>query len=148
MSTDYIGAVAVHGVDGTLAFSGMLVTENLMTDAQMTDNFDSGELQNGNSDTVGVAANNRRSEATFTIIPYDSSGAVATARTKIVLPGKLATITITGFGTTPNQIAPLIGKWTYIGGGSIQLSRGGFVSMTLPCKRWGESTTVPTLPTV
>lgn len=148
MSTDYIGAVAVHGVDGTLAFTGLLTTENLMTDAQVTDNFDVGELQNGSSDTVGAAANNRRSEATFTIIPYDSAGAIATARTKIKFPGKLATVTIAGFGSAPNQIASFIGKWTYIGGGSQQLSRGGFVSMTLPCRRWGEDPTSPSLPTV
>lgn len=147
MSTDYIGAVAVHGVDGTLAFSGLLATANLLTDAQVTDQFDVGELGNGNSDTVGAAASNRRSEATFTIIPYDSAGTLATARDNIKFPGKLATVTIAGFGSGGNLIDNVVGLWTYIGGGSMTLSKGGFVQITLPCRRWGEDPTTPTLPT-
>ncbi len=140
MSTDYIGAVAVHGVDGRLSFTGVVSAvgtgDNLLTDAQVTDNFDVGELQNGSSDTIGAAANNRRSEATFTIIPYDSDGAV-TERAKAQFPNKLATVTIEGFGTAPNALLPFTGKWAYVGGGSMQVSRGGFISMTLPCRRWG-----------
>jgi hypothetical protein len=133
------GKAAVYGVTGTLAFAGAVVmstAENKMLGADITDTFDIPELKDGVGNIIGLAAVNRRHEATFDIVPSDTDGSptLADAKTAIKLPDPLAIVTIAGFGNTL-----IDGTWNYIGGGKITFSPDGYIKMSLPCRRVGDT---------
>jgi hypothetical protein len=128
------GKAAVHGVDGTLLFSGLLATENKLTAADLGDEFDLDYLEDGAGEIVGVAATSPKRTATFNIIPFDPSSpsTLTTAKTKVVLPTALATVTVASTG-----VASIDGTWNYAGGGRIGISKKGYVVVTLPCFQVG-----------
>ena len=156
MGQTYLGKVSVHGVNGQLAFTGVVVGDNIMTDGSMTHSFDTFKLKDGIGKTRGVAAVNEKNEATFTIIPIGATE--AEARALVIIPGMLGAVTVWGFcdataaalepgvpyaGT--NKINELRGRWTYVGGATVSASQGDFVKITIPCRRYGPPGT-PTIP--
>lgn len=142
MANKYAGKVAVHGIDGKIAFTGLLATENVLEEFEETDELEVDEFAEGDGHVIGLAGEKPIRRATFTIVPFDPSSpsTLATARSKIKLPTPFAKITVSGFGTSPNQIPDLVGDWTYTGGGTRRLGRAQRVRMTLPVARYGTST--------
>jgi hypothetical protein len=141
MAHKYAGKVAVHGIDGKIAFTGLLATENILEDSEGADELEVDEFTDGDGYVVGLAGEKPIRRETFTIVPFDPSNpsTVATARTKIKYPPPFATITVSGFGTSPNQIPDLVGDWTYMGGGTRRLGKGTRVRLTLPVARFGTA---------
>lgn len=141
----------MYGVDGSLIILGAASTDlsaanNKLTGATVTDNFPVAKITDG-SNTLALAAGERTLSATFTIIPWDGSGTtIASAKSNIKLPDKLATVKIYGFGIaaldgSTNGIAndATFATWNYMGGGSITLTPEGYVQVTLPCERYGDT---------
>ena len=139
MAVTYVGKVSVQGVSGTVAFTGVLVGENMLTDSvTVTDSFTVVKLKNGEGKTKGCAATDRKYDATFGIIPYSTT--IGAARALVKLPGMLGAVTIAGVGPCVN------GRWSYVGGGTVAATQTGYVKITLPCRRAGGTPAVPTLP--
>lgn len=132
------GTAAVHTVPGTLAFTGLVTTQNRMVGASVQDEFAVAELRDGNNNVIGAFASGRVRRATFDIVPYDSNGVLATAKSNVKLPDPLAVVTIAGFG-----VDELDGTWNYVGGGSIALSTDGYIRVTLPCAQYDTGNGTP-----
>ena len=113
MSRQLSGTAAIHSVDGTVTFSGLVAGANLLQGHNVTDSFDISKLQNGEGDIVGKAATGRELKATVDVIIIDSSDpqTLAAAKTNTVLPlSALMTVTIASTG-----IAFLDGAWNFEG---------------------------------
>lgn len=161
MALTYIGEFAILGVDGLVDVSGVIVAANFqMTGASMTDGGTTVfEHKNSEGQTVGFSAAGREQAATFTVTPLsttaagtaDGSGEDSPAteldavKATLVFPLPLATVAITGFGTTtPDLIKPFTGNWAYVGG-SITFNADGGLSMTLNCERYNEDPNTQTI---
>lgn len=129
------GKVAVYGIQGTVAFTGLLVTENKLVDWDFSDSADAGETKTGSNHFHSVSSSGDMAKANITIIPFDpdTPGTLATAKSKIVLPAALAKVTITA------PALPINGDWHYARakGGSVKPdSSGQALKVSLPLERF------------
>lgn len=145
MAQSLVGKATVYGVPGNLLFKSfdgattvLAAADNKMVGAALTDVTTKGLLKDGTGEVVGVCYNREAHQATFEIIPIDSStpSSLATAKTKIELPAVGAKVTIAGFGDSTYD-----GDWHYAGGGSITpgASETDPIKVTLPCERYGTT---------
>lgn len=137
------GKVTVCGIGGTVAYSGILVTENKLTDWDLSDTADAGETKDGLGFYLTVTTSGDVTKLTITLVPFDPSGApaLATAKSKVVLPPKLGKVTIASTGITNVD-----GDWHYAraGGGTIKPdSSGQALKITLPLERFDPDGTGP-----
>lgn len=139
MSTPVLtGKAAVFGLDGTMAYTGLATTENEPQSIDYTDQFTTATLKDKKGWTKGMAATDRQGQLTITFYPFDpaSPSVLATARSKVVLPAMLATVTLASF-----SVDEIDGTYNYIGGGKIRLSNEGYIAMDLPLSRFGSDPT-------
>ena len=133
-----VGKAAVHTVAGGLAFTGLAKTQNRLVGTNVTDEFNVAELRDGLNNVIGAVATSHNRRASFDIVPYDSGGNLATAKSNVKLPDPLAIVTISDFG-----VDELDGTWNYVGGGSIALTPDGYIRMTLPCAQYDSGSGTP-----
>jgi len=129
------GKVTVCGIDGTVAFTGLLATENKLVDWNFTGSATAGAQQDGLGGFITVSTSGKIHSASITIVPFDpaSPGALATAKSKVVLPEELSKVIIAAPGL------PIHGDWHYAraGGGNIQPdSSGQALKVTIPLERF------------
>lgn len=130
------GKVTVTGVQGTVAFTGMLATVNKLVGASLTDSATGGETKDGDGSFLNISTSGRMHKTTIRIIPFDSAtpGTLAGAKANVVLPAPMAKVTIAS-----NGIALLDGDWHYAkdGGATIDPSNDGqSLVITMPLERY------------
>lgn len=130
----FIGKVTVWGIDGTMTYTGVATTDNVMDTVNYEDTVEEHELKDHKGITVGVKLVNPRENLTINFWPAEPAGAgsIAAAKTNVVLPAKGSKVTIASMSGSPLNGT----DWLYLGGGSIEESHEGDVKMTLPLRRY------------
>lgn len=114
MSRKFAGKVAIHGIDGTVAYGSLTSAKNKVQSHQLQDQFQKTNLMDGSGDIIGKAGYSRERTVTIETIIIDESSpsALATAKTNTALPADMFTaVTIANSGITF-----LDGSWNYEGG--------------------------------
>ena len=134
-NTTVVGNATVYGVDGTVTYGTVSVSDNYMQSINLTDDVDTAEARDQKGNVFGYNLYNFRRTATFEIIFYDTTEILAAGEVELPQPGAIVTIgqdAETG-DTLPGIIA---GAWNYIGGGSISASNTDLLRMSLPCSQY------------
>ena len=135
-----VGNATIYGVDGTVAYGTVAVTDNYMQSVNLTDDVDTTEARDQKGNVFGYNLYNFRRTATFEIIFIDATEAGAAAEAVLPTPGAIITI---AQDTESGDSLPavLVGTWNYIGGGSISGSNTDLMRMSLPCSQYNADTT-------
>ena len=134
-----VGNATIYGVDGTVAYGTVAITDNYMQSVNLTDDVDTAEARDQKGNVFGYNLYNFRRTATFEIIFIDSTEAGAAVEAVLPTPGAIITI---DQDTEAGDSLPvvLVGTWNYIGGGSISGSNTDLMRMSLPCSRYSSDT--------
>lgn len=114
MARKQAGKVALHGIDGTVAYGALTAVKNKMQSHQVQDQFDKSQLKDGTGDIIGKAGNSRERRVTLEVIIIDEStpSTLAAAKANTILPADMfSLITVANSGITF-----LDGDWNYEGG--------------------------------
>ena len=132
--THYIGTVTVWGLDGTMAYTGIATTANLLESASYEDTTEEHEAKDRWGEVVGVKLFNPRENLTINFFPSSVAGSasIAAAAANVLLPPKGAKVTIADMPGSHLDAA----TWLYLGGGNIELSNSGDVKMVLPLRKY------------
>jgi hypothetical protein len=137
MAASLSGKVAVYGVDGTLAFTGMIKTANILKGGSITQSYREANLEK-NGMIIGKAADMLVRQASFSFVPYASDGTptLAEAKALILFPMPLALITIDDY-----DIAMFDGDWNCVGSSSVTTREDGYAEITVTGEQvWNGST--------
>lgn len=130
------GRATLMGADGDIAWTGEVAgTVKEPQAGDYSHDNDILESKDANGEVDGLIGYNDSETLTLTILPKagtSSNNTLAKAAAAIELPTKLAVITLSNFSASVYN-----GTWNYIGGGKINKSNTGLISMTLPLKRFG-----------
>jgi hypothetical protein len=135
--------VTVFGANGTVALTGIASAD--MISIAFSDEATLVEQTNGINKVTGFVLHNQRDEISLTFYPIPvKAGAdyAASDYQAITLPDPLATVTLTSgspsSATSPDKLPTLVAtkSFTYIGGGTMNLTANGLMTMTLPCRKW------------
>ena len=157
--------VTIFGANGGVQIVGVADADTISI--AFSDDHTLVEQHNSRNVVTGVVAHNQRSDLTITFYPLPKSTAAAGGTSfvtpgqaqadfeAIALPAPLAVVNLIRRqpGETPSSPANLptsvAGTTTdgstyrvyrYIGGGSMQFSSNGLMTMTLPLRRWAKIT--------
>lgn len=137
----FIGRVYIHGLDGTLAFTGMATDKNELKSLSYRDRITQGRTKDKKGATVGVRGwdPNPMITVRFLVCEPAGAGAIAGAKTRIALPSFGAKVTLAGFPPNVATAEDLINsaKWLYFDGGEIEFTDEQEVAMTLPLEKFG-----------
>ena len=131
------GRAILYGSDGTMTWASVTAnTERELQGVKLKDRATVKEALDRNGNTLSACATNPQRDATFDFMPLAGSGAdtLANAKKAIEFPALLEKITIASLADNLN------GDWQYVGDGESDLTNEGFVKMTLPCRRWNNTT--------
>ena len=135
----FLGYATVHGIDGTIAYTGMATTDNLFESLTAEEQVQEHEAKDKTGETVGLKLWNRRRNLTIKFYPAKTAagGAIAAAKLLVDLPvvGAVVTIASDAEAASPN-FGINSAKWIYAGGGSINKTNSDDVYMTLPLRRY------------
>lgn len=143
----FVGEVYIFGLDGTLAYSGMATTGNEPQRAGYQDEISRHDSKDKKGATVGVQLFNPNPKITITFMPKADAtggGAIADAKSNMVLPAKGSKVTLSGFPPVVATAEDTINstKWLYLGGGSIDFTNDQEVVMTLPLEKFATDLAV------
>lgn len=112
----YLGKFTLWGNSGTIAYTGMLSTDNSVRGgARLRDEVRVSDARDGNGRIFASNAVRDQQTVTFDLTPT-STTSLAAAQGLVVLPGPGAVVTIDGIDTSIFD-----GTWNYVGGGEIVL---------------------------
>lgn len=140
----FIGAVYVWGLDGNLAYTGMAVNQNEPQKLSYQDDISRHNSKDRKGQTIGVQLYDPNPKASVTFMPRSAAtgaGQIALAKNTVVLPARGSKVTLSGFPPNPltaEDVSINSAKWIYLGGGSIDSTNEGEVTMTLPLERFGS----------
>lgn len=142
----YLGEVFIFGLDGTLAYSGMATSGNEPQRGSYQDEISRHDSKNKKGETIGVQLFNPNPKITITFMPKADStgaGAIADAKSNMVLPAKGSKVTLAGFPPVVGSDGTInSAQWLYLGGGAIELTNEAEVVMTLPLERFNTDMAV------
>lgn len=127
-----IGTVTVWGVDGTLAYTGLASTDNVLEGIDLSDDAEVTRRRDNLGETKGLLIWDPVKRITITFVPSDPSD-ISDAQDNIVLPAKGSTVTLAAF---PANSGLNETTWIYEQGGSIAFTNEGEVKMTLPLTKY------------
>lgn len=135
MSASLSGKVAVYGMDGTVAFTGMVKTANILKGFSLTESGREARLEK-NGHIIGGAKDIVTRSISITIIPYsaDTTPTLAEAKALVVLPPDLGDIVIDDFGITIFN-----GTWTSVGSPTATPREDGYLEITLTGEQYKQS---------
>lgn len=136
-----IGVVTVWGVDGTLAYTGLASTDNVLESVDLNDEAEVTRRRDNLGETKGVLIWDPRKTITVTFYPSDPSD-ISDSKDNIVLPAKGSTVTLASFPTNSGLNET---TWIYEQGGSIGFTNEGEAKITLPLVKY--NTDISTAPT-
>lgn len=127
MAATLAGKVAVYGMDGTVAFTGMVKTANILKGFSMTQSGREARLEK-NGHVIGGARDVETRQISVSIVPYssDTTPTLAEAKALVVIPPLLGDITIDDF-----DITIFDGTWTSVGSPSVSPREDGYLEITL-----------------
>lgn len=134
------GNVTVFGANGDVAFTGVASAD--MVSMAFSDNFTATEQANSEGNVSGVVASDQRYDFSLTFYPIPSAQSDAGFKA-IDLPGILNTVAVTqktatvASGNLPSQV---VRNFHYAGGGRMDFTNNGLMTMTLPLRRWAGLT--------
>ena len=140
----FIGRVFVWGLDGTLTYTGLAVAENEPQKLSFQDAVSRHNSKDKKGKTIGVQLWDPNPKITVTFMPCASApgaGAIAIAKTKVVLPARGSKATLTGFPPntgTAEDVSINSAGWLYLGGGGIEFTNEGEVVITLPLEKFSD----------
>ncbi len=122
----FIGTVTVHGIDGTLAYTGLATAKNLLRKVSYKDTIQKKQTKDSKAKTVGVKGWDPSPEISISFAPCEpaGSGSIAAAKTRVVIPAFGSKVTLAGFppdAATAEGVSFNSAKWLYLGGGSIEV---------------------------
>jgi hypothetical protein len=136
----YLGYATIHGLDGTLAYTGLAVTDNLLESLSYQDLCKEMETLDGKGEVVGLKLWQKKKTCTIKFYPGEDAlaGAVAAAKLNAVLPAIGSKVTLAAFPPVVATAESIINsaKWIYAGGGSYDFTREGDLVLTLPLRRY------------
>lgn len=144
----FLGVVYVWGLDGTLLYSGMAITENEPQSLNFSDDISRHDSKDKKGATQGVQLYNPNPKLSITFMPRATNtgaGAIAAAKANVILPPKGANVALADFppdAGTAEGVAINSAKWKYLGGGTIGFTNEGEVTMTLPLERFATDLAV------
>jgi hypothetical protein len=103
------------------------------------------EQANSVNKVTGFVLHNQRYDVNLTFYPIPvkaEADYAANDYQAITLPDPLATVTVTRRTPSPatgaDQLPTIVAtqSFTYIGGGTINITANGLMTMTLPCRKW------------
>lgn len=136
----FIGRVYIHGLDGTLAYTGMATANNELKTLNYRDETRRADTKDKKGETVGVRLWDPNPKISVTFFPCEAMGAgsIATAKTRAALPSKGAKVTLAGFPPNTATAEDVVNsaKWIYFGGGELEFTDEGECRMTLPLEKF------------
>lgn len=137
MAASLAGKVAVYGLDGTIAFSGMLKTVNIVKGFSWTQSAREARLEK-NGHVIGAARDLAVRQITVTFVPYDSDATPTLAGACDVLqaavPPALGDVTI-----ADSDVTIFDGTWTAVGSVSINPREDGYAEVTVTAEQYLQS---------
>ena len=135
MSATLSGKFAVYGMDGTLAFTGLVKTANIVKTFSLGRSTRSARLEK-NGHIVGGAEDIAVLQMTASFTPYssDATPTLAEAKALVVLPPILGDITIDDFDITDAD-----GTWTSVGTVTVNPREDGYLEMSVTGERYLQS---------
>jgi len=127
------GVVGIHGIDGSVVWSGVVTGVVKLAGVNLTDNITKATLKSQKGRTIGKIAYDRQHDVSVRVIPSDDAGNLATAKSNVVLPPPFAIVTISG-----HSISAIDGTYNYEGG-SIAITQEGYLEMTLTLSRVADA---------
>src|SRR5688500_14250273 len=111
MAASLAGKIAVYGIDGTLAFTGMIKGANILKSTSVTQSQREAQLEKQGL-IIGKAADLIMRQASFSFVPYSSDGTptLAEAKALVLFPSPLGVLTVADYGITMFD-----GAWTCVG---------------------------------
>lgn len=136
----YVGRVYVHGLDGTLAYTGLATTQNELKTLNYRDEVSRKDTLDKKGETVGVRLYNPNPKISVTFFPCQPMGAgsIANSKLRVVLPARGAKITLAGFPPNTATAEDLINStaWIYFSGGEVEFTDEGEAKITLPLEKF------------
>jgi hypothetical protein len=148
----FIGRVFVHGLEGTLAWAAtaMLAANNEPQKLTFKDDITRQDSKDKKGERIGTRLYDPNPKITIQAMPCQApgAGAIATAKTRVVLPDKGSKCVVAGFPPDTAAAEGIINSalWLYLGGAEYEFSPEGEVMLTLPLEKFGSSYT-PTVST-
>jgi hypothetical protein len=145
MANALTGRAAVFGLDGALTFTGIASdASHLLSSAQYTDDAEVKQdlIDPSTGECIGKVFGRKAKTCTIDVIPV-SDGApntLANAAAAAVMPAIPCKVTLSAF-----KAAELNADWLYEGGGSISLTPDGYAKLTLPLKKYADSSSTATI---
>jgi hypothetical protein len=143
------GTAVVYAANGTSEYlAGSAI---LLQSGEFTHNFDTNELKDADGDVVGMASNNHRLDVTMDFVPVGGDGNTALiAKGNVKFPPPLVKVTFTALNAPDaiaavggiNDMTSVNGDYVYVGGGRISYTNEGYTKMTLPLRRYSDSSVV------
>ena len=134
-----VGKFVVRGVHGTLQIVNGAVTlaaaDSKLQSVSMQNRFDIAEVRDGKGALFAAVAGEITDRCSIRMIPFDSSvsSTLATAKTNVKLPERLAKVTLASFGITKVD-----GDW-HFAGGEIGLNTDQVVEISMDLVRFGAT---------
>ena len=132
MAASLSGKIAVYGVDGTLAYTGLIKTANVLKGTSVTRSSRSARLEK-NGHVIGGAEDLVVLQMSASFLPYssDTSPTLAEAKGLVVFPGILSDITIDDY-----DIALFDGTWTHVGSPTVTTREDGYAEISITGERY------------
>jgi hypothetical protein len=126
MAADLAGKVGVYGIDGTLAYTGLVKTANILKSWSVTQTQREAQLERQGL-IIGKAADlkARQASASFVVYSSDTTPTLAEAKALVVLPPTLGTITIDDY-----DISIFDGSWTAVGQWTASPREDGYLEIS------------------
>ena len=135
----FIGYVTVWGIDGTMAYTGMATTDNILEGMSYEDGTKEHETKDKQGETIGLRLWDPKKTLTVNFYPgkVAGTGAIAAAKLNADLPAKGAKVTIAAMQAAASPVFdPNSASWLYVGGGRIEFANEGECKMVLPLRRY------------
>jgi hypothetical protein len=129
MAASLEGKAAVYGIDGTLAFTGLLSSVNILKGISLTESYQRANLVS-HGHIIGGASEQGTRAIAWTIVPYDPSGTstLANAKLNVAIPAQLGAITIAGCLHASASI--IDGTWSNFGDVSVNMNEAGYLEIS------------------
>lgn len=138
MAANLEGKIAVYGIDGTIAFTGLVKTANIVKGFSFTQSAREARLEK-NGHVIGGARDLSTRRISVTFCPFDPTSpgsALATAKDKLEasIPPELGDLTIADWDVTIFD-----GTWTAVGAINITTNESGYAEVTVEGEQYLQS---------
>jgi hypothetical protein len=136
----FLGVVTIHGIDGTVAYTGLAANENCPESISFQDLAKEKETLDAKGDVKGLKIWQTKKQLTIKlyVMVAAAGGVVASSKTKAVLPAKGSKATVAGLPPNVGTAEDVINSasWIYVQGGTYDFTQEGDLVLTLPLRKY------------